>query len=850
MTRQSLFSIYVWSVTSLGLTMLVGTTVSQAPADLKGNPAGLLAAAAILVTLTFLSTVSPMETAVGTVTVSLAPLFGAILIVPPWAVMLIACLGTLDLRVPGRDIPWPGFLFNRAMYVLTYGVPSLALYWAGVRAGDLAWYLAIPVVVLGTVALNVGQVATYFSLLRGDSVLRIARRMLAGRGLTYIALPLVGYMIWALMKSNPFPNNLVVFLLYGPLLVYRASLQKQNRLDKWLRDSFIMQSRVVDKRDGQTFGHSQRVGELSEGVARLLHMNDETCNTIRVAGILHDLGKIAIPDSILLKPGKLTPEEYEIIKSHPTEGAQILAEHPEQKDVAEIVMHHHERWDGKGYPDGLQGQTIPLGSRIVNAVDAFDTITQARVFRPTVKTPAEAIHELRTLAGTWYDPDVISALEKIVAERWGVDVQATPSAAAPPAESPPGYRTVLAIVPFRRLWLGQAVSYFGDMMNTTGLAIMLFLVTHSAALVALGLIAKGVPTVLFGLVAGSIVDRFNRQRLMILADILRAILTVMIPFFALRWLPGVFIDVFLVATASSFFNPAKQSILPNLVPGQLLIRANGLISSSEKLMELLGYSAAGVIAFALTWIPLFLIDSATYLVSAVTLLGVPDIVRPVAARGRLHLTQDIQEGTKFILARPALRATMLLSFFVAVPVAMTYPILVVLSYGALNGGAAGYGFLEAAIGGGAIIGAIAAPAALNRYRAGSLILLGVAGVGLSTLLTGVSHNLVLGLAFLFLGGISNMLYYVPLISVTQREAPDHIRGRVMASRFLLVQAGLLAGMALAGPLYGRIGAPMLFVLAGGLVAAAAVGGLASYGVRNASINEDNFAPIIKATASS
>src|SRR5207245_473576 len=131
------------------------------------------------------------------------------------------------------------------------------------------------------------------------------------------------------------------FLLFGPLLIYRGSIQRQHRLDTWLHDSYIMQSRVVDKRDGQTFGHSQRVGELCEIVARLLHLSDEQCSLIRTGGILHDLGKIAIPDSILLKPGKLTAEEYEIIKTHPAEGAQILAEHPEQKDVAEIVRCHH-----------------------------------------------------------------------------------------------------------------------------------------------------------------------------------------------------------------------------------------------------------------------------------------------------------------------------------------------------------------------------------------------------------------------------------------------------------------------------------------------------------------------------
>ena len=846
MARPKLFSVYVWSVTFVGFLLWACTTLLEAPEALRRDAAGLAVSAAILLTLTFLSTVSPMETAVGTVTVSLAPLFGAILVLPPWAVMLVAFLGTIDLRMPGKEIPWHGFLFNRAMYVITYGLPSLLLYMAGIRPGQFAWYISLPFLVAATVVLNVGQVATYFSLLRGDNPLRTSRRMLAGRWATYIALPLVGYMIWALMGRNRFPDSLVVFLLYGPLLVYRASLQKQNRLDKWLHDSFIMQSRVVDKRDGQTFGHSQRVGELCESVARILRMDEDTCNTIRVAGILHDLGKIAIPDSILLKPGKLTPEEYEIIKTHPVEGAQILAEHPEQKDVAEIVMHHHERWDGKGYPDGLKGEAIPAGSRIVNACDAFDTITQARVFRPTVKTPAEAIHELSSLAGSWYDPSVITALEQIVADRWGVEA---PRLTASTESKPPGYRAVLRIRPFRLLWIGQAVSYLGDMMNTAGLAIMLYVVTGSPSLVALGLIAKAIPTVLLGLVAGSLVDRFNRQRIMILADLIRAVLTIFIPFFALRWLPGVYIDVFLVATASSFFNPAKQAIIPNLVGPELLVRANGLISSSEKLMELLGYSLAGIIAAAITWIPLFLIDAGSYIVSAATLLGVPDLVRHAAVAGRRRLLADIAEGTRFILGRPTLRATMGLSFAYGLPVAMTYPVLVVLSYRTLKGGAAGYGFLEAAIGGGAIIGAIVAPVAVNRYRAGPLILLGLAGVGLSTLLTGLAQTLWVALLALFVGGIFNMLYYVPLISVTQREAPDHVRGRVMASRFLLAQTSILLGMALAGPLTHRLGASTLFVVAGTLIACAAIGGIASPGVRNANLRERPVSPALKATAS-
>jgi MFS family permease len=569
-------------------------------------------------------------------------------------------------------------------------------------------------------------------------------------------------------------------------------------------------------------------------------LSDEACNTIRVAGILHDLGKIAIPDSILLKPAKLTPEEYEIIKTHPVEGANILAEHPEQRGVAAIVRHHHEKWNGSGYPDGLKADEIPIGARIVDACDAFDTITQARVFRPTVKTPADAIQELRGLAGVWYDPAVIGALEKIVSAKWGVPIAGSDR---PPLEKPPGYSAVLGIRSFRLLWVGQGVSYFGDMMNTTGLAIMLFLLTGSASLVALGLIARAAPSILFGLVAGPIVDRFNRQRLMIGADLVRAVLTITIPFLALRWIPGVFVAVFLIAAAGALFNPAKHAVVPNLVPSNLLVRANSLISSSEKTMELLGYSTAGIIvAVARSWLPLFLIDAGTYIFSAVTLLGVIDNqkTRPIA---KLRLVENIVEGTRFIFRSAALRATMGLTTMAALFAGMTFPTLVVLAYGPMHGGPTGYGFLEAAIGAGAIIGAFAAPELMNKLRAGWLILAGVAGIGVSYVLAGVASNVAVGVAVLLLAGAASTVYYIPLISLTQREAPDYVRGRVMSSRFLLVQAGLLVGMAVAGPLSDRVGASVVFIAAGGLLIAAALLGLGFRGLRDATLDEPKPRPV-------
>src|SRR6267378_3571906 len=296
MNSGKLSTVYIRAVALVGVALWVVCTVIQAPGDLRTH-GGLVSHLVILLILTVLSSVSPVQTRAGaTVTVGLAPLFGAFLLLPPWAVMTVAALGTIDERVPGRAVPWDRFFFNRGMHAIQYGVPSLLFYGLGFANHRETWPFILPVAVLVMVVLNVGLVSVALSLLQGISMQVMSQRMIAGNWLTYIALPLVGYLIAVILDRASIADQLVVFLLYGPLLVYRASLQKQSRLDKWLRDSYIMQSRVVDKRDGQTFGHSQRVGEMSEGVARALRMTDDQSNTIRTAGILHDLGKIAIPD--------------------------------------------------------------------------------------------------------------------------------------------------------------------------------------------------------------------------------------------------------------------------------------------------------------------------------------------------------------------------------------------------------------------------------------------------------------------------------------------------------------------------------------------------------------------------
>jgi diguanylate cyclase (GGDEF)-like protein/putative nucleotidyltransferase with HDIG domain len=172
-------------------------------------------------------------------------------------------------------------------------------------------------------------------------------------------------------------------------------------------------ARAVDARDVYTGSHSQRVAELAARTARRLGLPDEDVELTRLAASLHDLGKLAIPEEILRKPGPLTEPERMVLERHPQIGFRML-ESLGVDPVAEWVLHHHERWDGSGYPDGLPGERIPLGARIIFVADAYDAMTSERVYRRRV-TPDEAVAELQRCAGTQFDPDIVDAFADEVA---------------------------------------------------------------------------------------------------------------------------------------------------------------------------------------------------------------------------------------------------------------------------------------------------------------------------------------------------------------------------------------------------------------------------------------------------
>jgi diguanylate cyclase (GGDEF)-like protein/putative nucleotidyltransferase with HDIG domain len=201
-------------------------------------------------------------------------------------------------------------------------------------------------------------------------------------------------------------------------LFAESTLEKDDDHSRTLANSLAL---AVDAKDSYTQSHSQTVANLCAAIAEELGFEALRLQRIRIAGLLHDVGKIGIPDAVLRKPAKLTPAEYELMKTHATLGADIVlaAEMPQR---AEWIRHHHERIDGRGYPDGLAGEEIPLESRIIHVADAFEAMTSDRPYR---KGPGEqfAIEELRRNAGTQFDQDVVDAFLRVLGERSVSNVQ-------------------------------------------------------------------------------------------------------------------------------------------------------------------------------------------------------------------------------------------------------------------------------------------------------------------------------------------------------------------------------------------------------------------------------------------
>jgi putative nucleotidyltransferase with HDIG domain len=201
------------------------------------------------------------------------------------------------------------------------------------------------------------------------------------------------------------------------VLDYQNNLEEKVKVqaDK-IRTSFMNAvtalALALDAKDGYTSGHSGRVSEISVVIAKELGMPDGSIENIRLAGLIHDIGKIGVKEEVLNKPGLLTPQEFEYIKTHPAIGERILKPIVEEQEILDIVRLHHERFDGKGYPDGLAGEQIPTGAAIMALADAYDAMTSDRPYRKSLGHAA-AVSEIKKGSGTQFSPDAVEAFLRV-----------------------------------------------------------------------------------------------------------------------------------------------------------------------------------------------------------------------------------------------------------------------------------------------------------------------------------------------------------------------------------------------------------------------------------------------------
>ena len=187
-----------------------------------------------------------------------------------------------------------------------------------------------------------------------------------------------------------------------------------HQLRRSICQSLLGLANALEAKDPCTRGHSERVGASARRLGAALGLPADEIDTLTQAGLLHDIGKIGVPEAVLRKRGALDPDEWALMRQHPVIGAQIVAPFEFFADGALVIRHHHERWDGSGYPDGLAAGAIPLGARIVAVADVLDALTSERPYRAALSVDA-ALAYLAAEAGHTLDPDVVAALLGVVA---------------------------------------------------------------------------------------------------------------------------------------------------------------------------------------------------------------------------------------------------------------------------------------------------------------------------------------------------------------------------------------------------------------------------------------------------
>ena len=365
--------------------------------------------------LTLITSALPVKLPLGSHhAVSMAPIIAAMTLGGPAVGGWVAVIGTTEMRELRGRIPWYGTLANHAGILLPAivgGAVRYAIVHAIAPNGDVAPvvdFVAVMVAAVIYFSLNTLLAGGLLAIRTGQSLAAVIVGDSKGTAFNNLALAPLGWLM-SIVYSIQWWAALLFAL---PLYTTRMASQRFVEMREMFTQTIGALAQAVDKRDPFTALHSHRVKEIAVDIGLVMRVSDSELEALEWGGLLHDVGKIGVPDNILLKQERLNKEERMRMNSHPVLGAEIIAPVTKLAPELPIIRHHHEWYNGSGYPDRLIGDEIPKLARVLHVADAFEAMTAARPYRMTPLTAEQALAELRKFAGVQFDPVVVDAFVK------------------------------------------------------------------------------------------------------------------------------------------------------------------------------------------------------------------------------------------------------------------------------------------------------------------------------------------------------------------------------------------------------------------------------------------------------
>lgn len=368
----------------------------------------------------------------------------AMIFMLPFPIPAIAGAAVVLVADTSGRKPLTHVCFNSANYALTFGISSLL--WHVLSGGNSLLNMPFHVMSLVSVVLviaafylvNVLLMNAYLAIANQRSISYIWLSQDLGFLLPYVSLEVVGVLFALVWEAAP----IVTPLLFVPAVTTYLAFETIQRLQSQTQQAMIAMADAIDARDAYTAEHSHRVAALAKRLAEVSGLKDHEIERIELAARVHDIGKIGIGNDSLHKDGPLSDDEWEIMRRHPVIGEQLLSPYRQFRHEAAIVRSHHERWDGKGYPDKIRAHQIPLGARIIAVADTFDAMTSSRPYRAALSREF-AIEEIRNNAITQFDPQIVASFLQVMEEADKVrPITREQSATLPADEEQPWYSSL------------------------------------------------------------------------------------------------------------------------------------------------------------------------------------------------------------------------------------------------------------------------------------------------------------------------------------------------------------------------------------------------------------------------